>query len=162
MTIDSQISEAYIKHAPYLKACLKESMRLRPVIMGTSRYLPEGTVLDGYCTSKSVPAMSVDIVMSTSEEYYDNPTAFIPERWLEKTTVEDKANTKRFASLPFGFGPRGCVGRRLAELEIYVLISKMVNQYQIVSLNKGPVEQHCQMIIAPKVPIEIKLVKRSG
>ena len=50
-----------------------------------------------------------------------NPDQFIPERWL-RNEVRDFSP---FASLPFGFGTRSCVGRRIAESMIYLTVANV-------------------------------------
>jgi cytochrome P450 len=58
------------------------------------------------------------------EKYYPEADKFIPERWLK----DDSQSSKKihpFVTMPFGFGPRMCIGRRFAELEIETLITKV-------------------------------------
>lgn len=63
-------------------------------------------------------------IMSQNEMYFTDSKKFLPERWLRDSTevVEPTANASPFAFLPFGFGPRSCVGQRFAEMEIQILI----------------------------------------
>lgn len=65
-------------------------------------------------------------VITTDERYFQNSQNFEPERWLRQTeTIECPASAKQkinpFVYLPFGFGPRTCVGKRFAEMEIQIL-----------------------------------------
>ncbi len=48
--------------------------------------------------------------MTHSEDYFDEPDKFIPERWNKN----NESSIHPFASLPFGFGPRGCYGNVIA------------------------------------------------
>jgi cytochrome P450 len=57
------------------------------------------------------------------EEYFPNAKAFIPERWIKGDPQESLHH--RYALLPFGFGTRMCIGRRIAELEIWQLTIKV-------------------------------------
>lgn len=59
------------------------------------------------------------IVTGNMEEFVSNPDEFRPERWLEDGRLHS------FASLPYGFGARICLGRRFADLEIQVLLAKV-------------------------------------
>lgn len=58
------------------------------------------------------------------EKWVENAHEFKPERWLKEN--EDK-KLHPFASLPYGYGARMCLGRRFADLEIQVLLSKVIN-----------------------------------
>ncbi|NXF79938.1 CP27B protein, partial [Sclerurus mexicanus] len=78
---------------------------------------------------------------SRDGRYFPAPDAFRPERWLRHgdpgdtfgDAPEDTGDTlgvspgagHPFASLPFGFGPRSCVGRRLAELQLHMALAQV-------------------------------------
>lgn len=99
-------------------------------------------VLENYCTARS-------------EKYFEDPLEYKPERWLRENREEAHA----FASIPFGFGPRMCLGRRLAELEIYLFICKLLQRFQI-EYNQGPLEMYQKLIMVPDKPVKIKLIDR--
>ena len=58
------------------------------------------------------------------ERYFHNADQFLPERWLRGNAEEEKFPS--YAFVPFGHGPRNCVGQRFAEIEIHVLIAKVI------------------------------------
>ena len=64
-----------------------------------------------------------NLMLSNLEKYYPEAHKFIPERWLKDDPQYKK--THPFVTMPFGFGPRMCVGRRFAELEIETLVTKV-------------------------------------
>lgn len=80
-----------------------------------------------------VMSLQTDVLMPTSlmmtdEQIFKNALSFEPERWL-RDAAGNTAPTKAlnpFAYLPFGFGSRSCVGRRLAEMEIQILMTRYV------------------------------------
>lgn len=66
--------------------------------------------------------------MSNSEEYFDEPQKFVPERWIKGLSDEQGCPNKAihpFVSLPFGYGRRSCLGRRFAEIELQILLAKV-------------------------------------
>lgn len=64
--------------------------------------------------------------LSLQKDNYTNPDQFIPERWLKTTTGElSYKNANPFAYLPFGFGTRNCIGMRIANLKMEVLVAKV-------------------------------------
>lgn len=61
-------------------------------------------------------------VISNLDEYFPKSSEFLPERWLSR---DQNNNRHNFASLPFGFGKRMCLGRRFADLEMQIVIAKV-------------------------------------
>ena len=59
--------------------------------------------------------------MSFDESLHDEPEKVKPERWFRSS--DQKRHP--FGFLPFGFGPRSCIGRRIAELEMQLLIARV-------------------------------------
>jgi cytochrome P450 len=70
------------------------------------------------------------LMLSNMEKHYPEADKFIPERWLKDDPQYSK-RTHPFVTMPFGFGPRMCVGRRFAELEIETLVTKVCTHAQL-------------------------------
>lgn len=62
--------------------------------------------------------------MSHDETVFPEARLFKPERWLR----DGRERPNPFGSIPFGFGVRGCVGRRIAELEMHLVLARVRNQ----------------------------------
>lgn len=67
--------------------------------------------------------MSAAKVISTSDKFYSNSNSFNPKRWIKGNSENN--NIHPYGFLPFGFGARMCIGRRLAEQEIYLTLTKV-------------------------------------
>ncbi|KAI0831958.1 cytochrome P450 monooxygenase pc-bph [Trametes gibbosa] len=119
-----------VKHLPYLEAVVNEALRIhstaavglpRVVPEGglevCGRFFPEGSVLSvpGYTLHRDAGVWGAD-----AEE-------FRPERWFEG---DKGAMQKAFA--PFSFGPRSCVGRNLAHLELLTFVASIFRRYHFV------------------------------
>ncbi|XP_045453653.1 probable cytochrome P450 49a1 [Melitaea cinxia] len=144
-----------ISQMPYLKACIKEVLRMYPVVIGNGRQLTKDTVICGYNIPKGTQVIFQHYVMGNSDEYFSDASEFRPERWLNRSPYKHHA----FASLPFGFGKRMCLGRRFAELEMHIIICKMVNAFKM-EYHHEPLEYHVHPMYTPNGPIRIKLIDR--
>lgn len=62
-------------------------------------------------------------VMSNQDEFFTKSNEFLPERWLKHCVYAKEHHP--FASLPFGFGKRMCLGKRFAELELQTVLANV-------------------------------------
>lgn len=79
-------------------------------------------VLCGYKVPKGVQVVFPTIVLGNMEEAVEDAKTFKPTRWLKEGADQ---RLHPFASLPYGYGPRMCLGRRFADLEMQVLLAKV-------------------------------------
>ncbi|TMK34461.1 MAG: cytochrome P450 [Actinobacteria bacterium] len=102
----------------FVRAALHEAMRLYPPAWAIGRRALSEHVADGV----RIPAGAVVIVspwlLHHDPRWWADPVSFRPERW-----IDDGEAARRHAYLPFGGGPRMCIGEGFAELEASVLLS---------------------------------------
>ncbi|KAK1337170.1 hypothetical protein QTO34_001792 [Cnephaeus nilssonii] len=144
-----------VRNMPYLKACLKESMRLTPSVPFTTRTLDKATVLGEYALPKGTVLMLNTRVLGSDEENFEDSSQFRPERWLQ-----EKKKINPFAHLPFGVGKRMCVGRRLAELQLHLAVCWIIRKYDIVATDHEPVEMLHLGILVPSRELPIAFCQR--
>ncbi|XP_077459845.1 1,25-dihydroxyvitamin D(3) 24-hydroxylase, mitochondrial [Stigmatopora argus] len=145
----------HLKSMPYLKACIKESMRLTPSVPFTSRTLDKETVLGDYAIPKGTVLMINSHAISINEEYFDDSKSFRPERWLrENNTVNP------FSHVPFGIGKRMCIGRRLAELQIQLALCWLLRDYEIVATDQEPLEVIHSGLLIPNRELPVAFIRR--
>lgn len=138
-----------LTNMPYLKACVKESLRKNyPLAVGSIRRLKEDIVVGGYRVPKGTDVLVPLRNMSHDEKYFKNPDQFIPERFLRgDNSIDDETrHTEPFAYLPFGFGPRSYIGQRFAENEMYIITAKLFQAFQVS--------------LAPEVPKQLQYTYR--
>lgn len=97
------------------------------------------------------------VITGSMEEYVSNADQFVPERWLKGENENCKLH--RFASLPYGYGARMCLGRRFADLEIQVLLAKLFRTYKLEYHHK-PLEYKVTFMYAPDGELRFKMIKR--
>jgi len=69
-----------------------------------------------------------------SPDYWADPERFDPTRWL----AENRASIVPYSYLPFGGGPRSCIGMRFAVSEAKLAIASIVERFQVVRTAKTP------------------------
>uniref|UniRef100_A0A0K8UE67 Putative cytochrome P450 12c1, mitochondrial n=2 Tax=Bactrocera latifrons TaxID=174628 RepID=A0A0K8UE67_BACLA len=160
---NDQFTIETMKQLPYLRACIKEALRFYPLAFGNAREVGADLVLSGYQVPKGTGALLSTNMLANEELFYPRPREFIPERWLRKqdTTLTDgqrlvAENVNKFINLPFGFGPRSCVGRRIVEIEMELTLANLVRNFNIEynhSVEK-PFSYH--LISTPAIPLTFK------
>ncbi|CAG2107870.1 unnamed protein product, partial [Medioppia subpectinata] len=118
---------------PLLDAVISETLRHYPVGLRPMREAMEDVVLcngnDG-STIKIDKGLIVELPLYAihhDEDYYPDPFAFKPDRFLP----ENRHNIKPYTYLPFGSGPRNCIGMRFAMLSMKLVVAKMVQQFRV-------------------------------
>ncbi|OCK76265.1 cytochrome P450 3A3 [Lepidopterella palustris CBS 459.81] len=124
-----------VKDLPYLDAVIKETMRIHSTSsLGLPRMIPPGPgiTLNGHHfpqgTVLSVPAYTIHHSRSI---WGPDADTFRPERW------ETVTNKQRAAFIPFSYGPRACVGRNVAEMELALIVSTVFRRYEFELRQKG-------------------------
>ena len=141
-----RVTEARLKKLSHLKACFQESQRMKPAVSTIARVTQQDMVLGGY----QVPRGKVALIMMShtmmQEDNFDNSRLFQPERWLRGSPTYHNAHP--FAALPFGFGPRMCIGRRFAELEVFIVVIKLLQKFRL-EYHHEPIGVDTQAVVKP-------------
>ncbi|OOQ86844.1 benzoate 4-monooxygenase cytochrome P450 [Penicillium brasilianum] len=116
-----------VKHLPYLRACLDESLRIfPPTSHGLPRETPaEGTNILGEWVAGNTSVSMSALVAHRDEGVFPNADQYIPERWLGE---EGKALQPYL--IAFSAGARSCIGRNISYLEQTKAIASMVHRYE--------------------------------
>lgn len=129
------IPSTVIQEAPYLRAVLDESFRCRPPI---ARGLPrrttgDGVTIAGHFIPAGVTVSAPIYALHRNPTVFRKPLEFIPERWLPEEEFgqdeQERQNLKDYA-IPFSLGPRACIGRNLAYMELSIVIAALVLNFE--------------------------------
>ncbi|KAK3352199.1 cytochrome P450 [Lasiosphaeria hispida] len=124
------ISWTEAQNLPYIQACLKEAMRVRPAVgLNITRLVPpEGAELDGEFFPGGVSIAANGWVLHRDTEVFgEDADVFRPERWLED---EERARKMERYMFQFGGGSHLCIGRNLALLEINKVVPRLLRDYR--------------------------------
>ncbi|KAK1654960.1 cytochrome P450 [Colletotrichum phormii] len=116
-----------VKHLPYLRACLDESLRLfPPTPQGLPRRTPpEGMYIMGEWVPGNTTVSMSGVVAHRDETVFPDADKYVPDRWLG-----DKGKELQPYFLAFSAGARGCIGRNISYLEQAVLLASVVHRYE--------------------------------
>ncbi|XP_020805493.1 probable cytochrome P450 301a1, mitochondrial [Drosophila serrata] len=142
----------------HLKAFIKEVFRMYSTVIGNGRTLMEDSVICGYQVPKGVQAVFPTIVTGNMEEYVTDAATFRPERWLKPQHGGVPGKLHPFASLPYGYGARMCLGRRFADLEMQILLAKLLRNYKL-EYNHKPLDYAVTFMYAPDGPLRFKMTR---
>jgi cytochrome P450 len=115
----------------YLDAVIEEALRLRPVVPFVGRDLKQAATLAGYDLPAGTTVIAAIYLAHTNPETFPDPYAFKPERFLE-----DSPET--YSWIPFGGGTRRCIGAAFAQLEMKVVLRKVLASSELRSAGSGP------------------------
>ncbi|CAH1793199.1 unnamed protein product [Owenia fusiformis] len=149
----------YMQHIPYMRAVVKETLRLYPVAALVSRFTPDDITIRGYNIPKGKLVNVCLYSMGRNEAIFGDALEFKPERWLRAGS--NKAPYSPFASIPFGYGVRMCVGRRVAELEMYLIITRVLQRFRIKPFTDIPIDDKMAIVLSPEKPIQLRFLDRT-
>jgi cytochrome P450 len=122
----------------YLKACIDEAMRLVPSVPAAipREVMEGGAEVDGVFLPEGTDCGTSAYSIHRHPDYYREPLSYIPERWIAGATCQtaqsswtsSKADveTARRAFCPFSIGPRACIGKSMAILELRLILARIM------------------------------------
>ncbi|KAI3370802.1 hypothetical protein L3Q82_007338 [Scortum barcoo] len=147
-----------VQELKYLDMVISEALRLYPPGFRFARDIDKDCVVNGQFLPKGATLEIPAGFLHYDPEHWPEPEKFIPERF----TPEAKAGRHPFVYLPFGAGPRNCVGMRLAQLEIKMALVRLFRGFSIVACSetKVPLELKSSSTLGPKNGIFVKIQRR--
>ncbi|NXM41921.1 CP46A hydroxylase, partial [Gymnorhina tibicen] len=109
----------------YLSQVLKESLRLYPPVSGTLRRLEKEHVISGIRIPANTTVFLNTYIMGRMEKFFKDPLTFDPERFSKD------APRPYYCYFPFSLGPRSCIGQVFAQMEVKVVMAKLLQRFEI-------------------------------
>lgn len=154
---EKEMTAEIMREMRYMKACVWESLRMYPPAPVLVRELQTDSKIHGHRVKKGETVMISLWSVARDKKIFPQPEKFLPDRWLDSSQPRLQ---KLYKSLPFGHGKRMCVGRRVAEMQIYCLLAKMLQNYTISYVGEQPIEPVVDMMLSMDRPLELKFTKR--
>ena len=134
-----------LAQTPYTKAVVEESMRLYPPAWVVERRAIADDAVGPYPIRAGTVVMISSWVTHRHPDFWDDPETFDPGRFLPGAPRP----RHRFAYLPFGGGPRVCIGGGFALLEARLLLATLAQRYELERV-PGPLELDPNVTLRPR------------
>ncbi len=145
----------------YTRQVVEEGLRLRPPVWGIGREALSDIEIGGHVIEKGTQIFIMQWVLHRDPRFFPDPERFDPDRW----SPERRESVPPNASLPFGAGPRKCIGTHFAMLELVLILASIVQRFHVEVL-PGEIELQPAVTLRPKngIParIEMRVVKAAA
>jgi cytochrome P450 len=135
-----------LPHLSYCRMVIEEALRLYPPAAILPRQANDADVLGGYTLPKNAVVLMSQYVTHRHPDFWPEPERFCPERF----TASQMAVRHRFAYLPFGEGPRVCIGKPFALMEMQLALATIAQTYSLRLRAERPVVPHLATTLQPR------------
>ncbi|XP_019717798.1 cytochrome P450, family 3, subfamily A, polypeptide 65 [Hippocampus comes] len=143
----------------YLDMVINESLRVYPIVQRLERVAKASIEINGVVIPKDMAVVVPTWPLHRDPDLWPQPEKFQPERFSK----ENKDSLDPYVYLPFGAGPRNCIGMRFAMVSMKLAIVEILQRYNFCMCDETevPIEMDVQGLLMPKRPIKLKLEPRS-
>lgn len=140
----------------YTEMVLNETMRLYPPIWIIERRAINADQIQQYHLPKNAHVTISPYTLHRHLRYWEHPNEFIPERFLP----ENSLNRPKNVFIPFGLGPRVCIGKQLAMLIAKMIIPNIVKNFDIELAQQRAIKPETFITLRPKTPLWVKMAEK--
>jgi cytochrome P450 len=149
--LEAEVATSGVGHAPWVGAVVSESMRLRPPAWAIGRTCVEAHDAAGVAIDPRSVVVVSPWLLHHDARWWPEPEAFRPERWL----AED-AGRPRHAFVPFGGGPRMCIGEGFAWLEATLVLETLSRRWRFVPIGDADVPMQPVITLRPRGAVRMR------
>ncbi|XGW28067.1 hypothetical protein V3C99_008127 [Haemonchus contortus] len=121
------ISYEMLSEMKYLEQCISETLRMYPPVVRTNRLCTKNVTVKGI-EMKEGCVFTIPIrAIQYNEDFYPSPNDFDPERW----SSSNRSNRDPLTYLPFGYGPRNCIGMRVAQMQMKMALAHILRTFEM-------------------------------
>jgi cytochrome P450 len=147
---------ADVARLTYTEQIVKEAMRLYPPAWSFSRQAIEPVKIGNYTIPARDTVIIAPYVTHRDARWFPNPEQFDPERF----SAENEKRIPRYAYLPFGGGPRICIGNSFAIMEAKLILATIAQQYSLRMIPTQRVMPEPLVTLRPKYGMKMRLSPR--
>ncbi|XP_052023958.1 cytochrome P450 3A11 [Apodemus sylvaticus] len=142
----------------YLDMVLSETLRLYPIANRLERVSKKDVEINGVFIPKGSLVMIPSYALQHDPQHWPQPEEFRPERFSK----ENKGSIDPYLYLPFGNGPRNCIGMRFALMNMKLALTKVLQNFSFQPCKETqiPLKLSRQGLLQPEKPIVLKVVPR--
>lgn len=141
---------------PYARMVLTESLRYYPPAWVISRMAVADHRIDGHLIPPRTQVLISPYLMHRDARFFQDPERFFPERW----TPDAAAKQPVFTFLPFGAGPRNCIGEAFAWMEGILVLATIAQRWRLQLMPDHPIELEPRITLRPKYGIRMVVEPR--
>ncbi|WNJ20376.1 cytochrome P450 [Pontibacter sp. G13] len=142
-----------LQNLPFLKQVVEESMRLRPPAWAIGREAIRDTELGEYRIPKGAQVLVSIYTLHLRGDIWESPENFQPERFSK----EETAKRARFSYLPFGAGPRMCIGNHFAMMEMQLALAMIVQRFDFEMESAHSLKGETRITLRPETSMKMNL-----
>jgi len=140
----------------YTESVVMEAMRIYPPAWAIGRESTGPFELGGYAFPAGTTIFISPWILHRDPRYFEEPETFRPERWMGNLARE----LPRFAYMPFGGGPRICIGQRFAMIEAMLILTTMTQRFSAEWQKDRKVTPFPSITLRPRGGVWLKLEDR--
>ena len=149
---------ADLMNLPYTRMVIDEALRLYPPAWGFSRQALADDELGGFRLPRGWLAFVIPYVLHRLPAFWEHPEAFDPERFLPERSAE----RPKFVYLPFGAGPRQCIGKQFALIEAQLILATLAQGYRLHLVPRHRVEPWPLISLRPRFGMPMVIERRGA
>jgi cytochrome P450 len=155
---DGRPSFAHLDRLTRTRQAIEESLRLYPPAWGFSRQAVADDEIGGYHVPRGSLVFLIPFVVHRRPKLWPDPCRFDPGRFAP----EHEAARPRFAYIPFGGGPRGCIGNQFAMVEAQLIVAAVAQRYRLELVPDQDIRPEPLITLRPAPGVRAVLKRRTA
>jgi cytochrome P450 len=142
---------------PYTKQVVDETLRVSPAAWQTMRHAVDDDVIGGYDVPAGASVYVNLLTLHRHPDYWPDPARFDPDRFAPAVSAERPRN----AYIPFGIGPRACLGKSFALTELQIVLAMTMQRFDIaIPAGQPPVRMQPLISLRPEGGVHLVVTER--